>query len=70
MKTPSLTDEPIALPSLVTAAVTATVNVIAIVGDWSGEVTAAVNIAAAAWVAALAGWQRMKVSPVNKEDDG
>ena len=63
MNAPKLSDEPVALPSLVTAAATATINVFAIVGDWSGDVTAAINIAAAAWIAALAGWQRGKVSP-------
>lgn len=43
-----------ALATLLTAAVIATVNVVALVFDWAAELTATVNIAASAWVGVLA----------------
>jgi len=56
--------EPVALTSVLTAAVVATINVLAIIFNWSTDITGGLNIAAAAWVA-VAGWLvRAKVSPV------
>lgn len=56
-----LESEPVALPTVLTGALTATVNVIAIVADISGEVVATVNIAIGAWVGVLAFIMRSKV---------
>ena len=62
--TPNITNEPAALTTAVTAAVVATINVLGIVFNWSADLLAALNIAAAAWVAVLGFWIRSKVVPV------
>ena len=60
----NLKTEPVSLPSLLTAALIATWNVIALVADLGAELTAGVNIVIGAWVAVLGWWMRSQVSPV------
>jgi len=59
--------EPVALTTALTAAVVATINVLAIVLEWSTDLTAGLNIAAAAWVAVLGFFLRGRVTPVAAE---
>jgi len=61
-----LQTEPVSVTTLLTAAVVATINVLAIILDWSGDVTAGLNIAAAAWVAVLGYFLRGRVTPVTE----
>lgn len=60
--------EPVTLPGLLTAAATATVNLLALIFTWSGTVVAAVNISLAAWIAVLAFIVRSKVVSVKALD--
>ncbi len=46
-------EQPAKFSTLLTAAIVATINVVAILFNWPGDVTACINIAAAAWVAVL-----------------
>lgn len=55
--------EPVTLAGAVTAAGTATVNVLALVLGWDGTVVAGINIAIGAWVGAIALVVRGKVTP-------
>lgn len=57
------TNEPVSLTTAITAALVATVNVLAIVFDWSTDVTAALNLAIGAWVAVVGFWLRANVTP-------
>ncbi len=61
---PTLSTEPAALTTTISAAVVATINVLGIVLGWSEAVLGGLNIAAAAWVAVLGFWIRSKVTPV------
>lgn len=65
MQTPTLKNEPVGLPSLLTAALVATWNVIVLVADLEPELAAGVNITIGAWIAVLAWWMRSKVTPVS-----
>ncbi len=60
---PTLKTEPATITTALSAAVVATINVLAILLDWSTDLTAALNIAAAAWVAMLGFWIRSRVTP-------
>lgn len=57
--------EPVTLPQAFSAALIATINVLSILFDWSNDLTAALNLMAAAWVMVVAVWSRSKVSPVS-----
>ena len=61
---PTLTTEPVALTTALTAAVVATINVLGILLDWSADLIAGLNIAAAAWIGVLGFYLRAKVTPV------
>ncbi len=63
MSTPSIKTEPVSITTALTAAIVATINVLGILLDWSADLIAGLNIAAAAWVGVLGFWLRMKVSP-------
>ena len=63
MATPSIKTEPVSITTALTAAVVATINVLGLLLDWSADLIAGLNIAAAAWVGVLGFWLRMKVSP-------
>lgn len=58
-----MTDEPARIVSRLSAAITATVGVITLLGWWSPEVGGALGIAAAAWVAAGGELIRKRVWP-------
>ena len=58
-----MTIEPARLVALLTAAVGATVNVLALIFDWSGELVAGLNIALAAWIALAGEFVRSQVTP-------
>lgn len=61
-----LSTEP-TIPSLVTAAIIAIINVAALVGNWSGDLVAAINGAVGAVVVAIAAiYTRSKVVPLAK----
>ena len=60
----NLKNEPASLTTALTAAVVATINVLGIIFNWSTDLLAALNIAAAAWIAVLGFWIRSKVVPV------
>ena len=62
----SVTNEPVSIGTALTAAVVATINLLGIVLSWSGDVVAALNIAAAAWVGLLGFYLRSKVTPVGE----
>ena len=66
---PTLTTEPATLTTAISAAVIATINVLGIILNWSPDLIAGLNIAAAAWVAVLGFWIRSKVVPVNTFGD-
>ncbi|MCJ7725399.1 MAG: hypothetical protein MUP76_03310 [Acidimicrobiia bacterium] len=55
--------EPVTLAGAVTAAGTATVNVLALVLGWDGTIVAALNICIAAWVGAISLVVRDRVTP-------
>lgn len=59
-----LSKEPVRLTTAATAAAVATINVLAVVLDWSGDLVAGLNVAVAAWVGVLGIWIRSKVTPV------
>ena len=61
---PTLKTEPATLTTALTAAIVATVNVLGILFDWSADLIAGLNIAAAAWVGVLGFIIRARVSPV------
>ncbi|HUW02464.1 MAG TPA: hypothetical protein VMW08_08960 [Acidimicrobiales bacterium] len=61
---PTLSTEPAALTTAITAAVIATINVLGIIFGWTEAVLGGLNIAAAAWVGVLGFWIRGKVTPV------
>lgn len=69
MSTPNIRTEPATVTTALTAAVVGTLNVLAILLEWSTDLTAALNIAAAAWIAVLGFWIRSKVSPVAPVSD-
>jgi len=56
--------EPVSVTTLLTAAVVATINAVAIILEWSADLTAGLNLAAAAWVAVLGFFLRSRVTPV------
>ena len=56
--------EPVTFTSLLTAAVIATLNVMAIIFDWDDTILAAMNIAAAGWIAVVGYYVRSRVTPV------
>lgn len=58
-----MNDEPARIVSLISAAITATVGVLTLLGVWSGEVGGALAVAAAAWVAVGGELIRSKVWP-------
>ena len=60
---PTLKTEPAALTTAITAAVVATINVLGIVLNWSADLIAGLNIAAAGWIGVLGFWIRSKVEP-------
>lgn len=62
-----LNTEPVAITTALTAAVVATINVLAIVLEWSTDLTAGLNIAASAWVVLLGYYLRSRVTPVVAE---
>lgn len=62
----NLSNEPASLTTAISAAVIATVNVIGMLLNWSADLIAALNIAAAAWIAVLGFWIRSKVTPVSQ----
>lgn len=64
MEQTSLSKEPVRLTTAATAAAVATINVLAVMLDWSGELVAGFNVAVAAWVGVLGVWIRSKVTPV------
>lgn len=57
--------EPVALSSAVTAALVATVNLLGLLFDWSGEVLAALNGAIGLWVVVVSVAVRRKVTPTD-----
>ena len=61
---PSITNEPVSITTALTAAVVATINVLGILLNWSADLIAGLNIAAAAWIGVLGFYLRMKVTPV------
>lgn len=63
---PTLTTEPVSITTALTAAIVATINLLGIVLNWSGDVIAALNIAAAAWVGLLGFYLRSKVTPAGE----
>ena len=64
MATPSIKTEPVSITTALTAAIVATINVLGILLDWSPDVIAGLNIAAAAWIGVLGFYLRAKVTPV------
>ena len=56
-------EEPARLVAIVTAAVLATVNLLALVFNWSADLTAAVNGVMAAWIVVAGELVRSKVTP-------
>jgi len=56
-------DNPVTLPSAITAAVIATINVLALIFTWDVAVVAGLNLAASAWIIVLAFFIRTKVTP-------
>ena len=61
---PTLSTEPVSITTALTAAVVATINVLGILLNWSADLIAGLNIAAAAWIGVLGFYLRMKVTPV------
>ena len=61
---PTLGSEPVRIATAFTAALVATVNVLGMTFDWSGDLIAGLNVAAAGWVGLLGIWLRSKVTPV------
>jgi hypothetical protein len=61
---PTLATEPATLTTAISAAIIATINVIGIIANWTPDLIAGLNIAAAGWVAVLGFWIRSKVKPV------
>lgn len=55
--------EPVTLAGAITAAGTATINVLALLWHWDGTVVAAVNICIGAWVGAVSLVVRARVTP-------
>ncbi len=64
MTTPSIKSEPVSITTALTAAIVATINVLGLLLDWSADLIAGLNIAAAAWIGVLGFWIRSKVTPV------
>jgi hypothetical protein len=58
-----MNSEPARLTSLVTAALTATIGVLTIVGVWSADVGGAVSVALAGWVLVAGEILRSRVTP-------
>lgn len=56
-------NEPVSLTQAISAALLATVNVLALLFGWSAETTAALNLAVGAWVAVAGFWLRSQVTP-------
>jgi len=56
-------NEPARLVALLTAAAAATVNLLGLLFDWSGDVIAGVNLAIAAWILVGGEIVRSKVTP-------
>ena len=54
---------PVTLPAALTAAATATINVLAMVLHWSTELVGGLNLAASAWIIVGSFWIRTKVAP-------
>ena len=61
---PTLGSEPVRIGTAFTAALVATVNVLGMTLNWSGDLIAGLNVAGAAWVGLLGVWLRSKVTPV------
>jgi hypothetical protein len=55
--------EPVSIVAALNAALIATVNLIAYLGDWSDTATQLVNIAIAAWVVTISMIVRREVTP-------
>lgn len=64
----TVANEPVAFSALVTAALIATVNLVAWLFEWSETVTQLVNICVAAWVLVAAAVVRHFVTPVAKQE--
>lgn len=64
MNTPTLRTEPATLVTALSAAIVATINVLGLIFNWSADLIASLNIAAAAWVAVAGFWIRSMVTPV------
>lgn len=60
---PTLSTEPVSITTALTAAVVATINVLGILLNWSADLIAGLNIAAAAWIGVLGFYLRSKVAP-------
>lgn len=56
--------EPARIVALLTAAMIATINVLALVLSWSSDLTAGLNLAMTAWVALAGEYVRSKVTPI------
>ena len=69
MHKPSITNEPVSITTALTAAIVATINVLGILLNWSADLIAGLNIAAAAWIGVLGFWIRSKVTPVATLED-
>ena len=61
---PNLESEPVRIGTAFTAAMVATINVLGMTLNWSGDLIAGLNVAAAGWVGLLGVWLRSKVTPV------
>lgn len=55
-------DEPVGLVASITAAVTSTIALLALLGV-PGEVVAAISLAATGWIGVGAAWARRRVTP-------
>ena len=64
MSTPSIKTEPVSITTALTAAIVATINVVGLLVNWSADLIAGLNIAAAAWIGVLGFWIRTKVTPI------
>lgn len=58
-----MNQEPVAIVSLVNAALAATIAVLALVLDWSTDFTAGLTAALGAWVLVVGAFLRSKVTP-------
>jgi fatty acid desaturase len=56
-------NEPVTLAGAITAAITATINLLALVFGWDGTIVAGLNLAIGAWVVVVSFIVREKVTP-------